>query len=57
MSTEQTIPANGFSYELTRALDVPAARVWRAWNTADQTRSGPTPLPAPSGWTYDRAAR
>jgi len=36
MSTEQTIPANGFSYELTRALDVPAARVWRAWTTADQ---------------------
>ncbi|MDT0486124.1 SRPBCC family protein [Streptomyces doebereineriae] len=36
MSTEQTTPANGFSYELTRTLDAPAARVWRAWTTADQ---------------------
>ncbi|MEV7733869.1 SRPBCC domain-containing protein [Streptomyces sp. NPDC088921] len=36
MSTEQTTPANRFSYELTRTLDVPAARVWRAWTTADQ---------------------
>ncbi|MFJ9099740.1 SRPBCC domain-containing protein [Streptomyces sp. NPDC102405] len=36
MSTEQTTPANDFSYELTRTLDVPAARVWRAWTTPDQ---------------------
>ncbi|WP_329441209.1 SRPBCC domain-containing protein [Streptomyces canus] len=36
MSTEQTTPANGFSYELTRTLDAPATRVWQAWTTADQ---------------------
>ncbi|MFD4258316.1 SRPBCC domain-containing protein [Streptomyces sp. NPDC058534] len=38
MSTDQTPTAagNGFSYTLTRTLDAPAARVWRAWTTPDQ---------------------
>ncbi|MFC9911978.1 SRPBCC domain-containing protein [Streptomyces sp. NPDC059862] len=35
MSTEQTT-AGGFSYTLTRTLDAPAAKVWRAWTTAEQ---------------------
>ncbi len=30
MSTEQTTPADGFSYRLTRTLDAPAVDVWRA---------------------------
>ncbi|PZH16349.1 SRPBCC domain-containing protein [Streptomyces sp. NTH33] len=36
MSTEQTTAANGFSYTLTRTWDVPVAKVWRAWTTAEQ---------------------
>ncbi|MDQ1042470.1 SRPBCC domain-containing protein [Streptomyces sp. V4I2] len=36
MSTEQTTPANGFSYKLTRTLDAPAVKVWRAWTTPEQ---------------------
>lgn len=36
MSTEQTTAAHGFSYTLTRTLDAPAAKVWRAWTTAGQ---------------------
>ncbi|MFJ9583062.1 SRPBCC family protein [Streptomyces acidicola] len=36
MSTEQTTPADGFSYKLTRALDAPAVKVWRAWTTPEQ---------------------
>ncbi|MBZ9644445.1 SRPBCC domain-containing protein [Streptomyces sp. PSKA30] len=36
MSTEQTTAANGFSYTLTRTLDAPAAKVWRAWTTAEE---------------------
>ncbi|MFF3878869.1 SRPBCC domain-containing protein [Streptomyces sp. NPDC001978] len=36
MSTEQTTPANGFSYKLTRMLDAPAVKVWRAWTTPEQ---------------------
>ncbi|GAA3174947.1 MULTISPECIES: SRPBCC family protein [Streptomyces] len=27
---------NGFSYTLTRTLDAPADRVWRAWTTPDE---------------------
>ncbi|MEV5004634.1 MULTISPECIES: SRPBCC domain-containing protein [unclassified Streptomyces] len=36
MSTEQTIPADGFSYKLTRTLDAPAVKVWQAWTTPEQ---------------------
>ncbi|EPD60947.1 MULTISPECIES: SRPBCC family protein [Streptomyces] len=36
MSNEQTTPADGFSYELTRTLDAPAAKVWQAWTTPEQ---------------------
>ncbi len=36
MSTEQTTPADGFSYRLTRTLDAPAVDVWRAWTTPEQ---------------------
>ncbi|GGV72975.1 ATPase [Streptomyces longisporoflavus] len=36
MSTEQTTAANGFSYELTRTLDAPVAKAWRAWTTPEQ---------------------
>ncbi|GAA3811367.1 SRPBCC domain-containing protein [Streptomyces phyllanthi] len=36
MSTEQTTTAGGFTYTLTRALDAPAVKVWRAWTTAEQ---------------------
>ncbi|MFC9916580.1 SRPBCC domain-containing protein [Streptomyces sp. NPDC127197] len=36
MSTEQTSAANSFSYTLTRTLEAPAAKVWRAWTTAEQ---------------------
>ncbi|MGC3002077.1 SRPBCC family protein [Streptomyces sp. G35A] len=36
MSTEQTTPAGSFSYELTRTLDAPAKKVWRAWTTPEQ---------------------
>ncbi|MFD4226992.1 SRPBCC domain-containing protein [Streptomyces sp. NPDC058545] len=36
MSTEQTTPANGFSYKLTRTLDASAVKVWRAWTTPEQ---------------------
>ncbi|MER6849980.1 SRPBCC domain-containing protein [Streptomyces flaveolus] len=36
MSTGQTTAANGFSYALTRVLDAPVARVWRAWTTPEQ---------------------
>lgn len=36
MSTNQTTASNGFPYTLTRTLDAPAAKVWRAWTTADQ---------------------
>lgn len=36
MSAEQTTAAEGFSYTLTRILDVPAATVWRAWTTPEQ---------------------
>ncbi|MEU2285800.1 SRPBCC domain-containing protein [Streptomyces sp. NPDC013178] len=36
MSTEQTTAADGFSYALTRTLDAPAAKVWRAWTTPEQ---------------------
>ncbi|TLS48000.1 SRPBCC domain-containing protein [Streptomyces montanus] len=36
MSTEQTSAANGFSYTLSRTLDAPAVKVWRAWTTPDQ---------------------
>ncbi|PWI04896.1 SRPBCC domain-containing protein [Streptomyces sp. NWU339] len=36
MSTEQTTAANGFSYTLTRTLDAPVAKVWRAWTTTEQ---------------------
>ncbi|MFE9171932.1 SRPBCC domain-containing protein [Streptomyces kebangsaanensis] len=36
MSTEQTTAANGFSYTLTRTLDAPVVKVWRAWTTAEQ---------------------
>ncbi|MGW2445753.1 SRPBCC family protein [Streptomyces sp. NPDC001675] len=35
MSTEK-IDADGLSYTLTRTLDAPAVRVWRAWTTAEQ---------------------
>ncbi|PTM92351.1 hypothetical protein [Streptomyces sp. VMFN-G11Ma] len=34
MSNEQTTPAEGFSYRLTRTLDAPAAQVWRAPRSA-----------------------
>ena len=36
MSTEETTVANGFPYTLTRTLDAPAAKVWRAWTTPEQ---------------------
>ncbi|GAA3381366.1 SRPBCC domain-containing protein [Streptomyces sannanensis] len=36
MSPEQTTAANGFSYTLTRTLDAPVVKVWRAWTTAEQ---------------------
>ncbi|WP_129843495.1 SRPBCC domain-containing protein [Streptomyces sp. RFCAC02] len=36
MSAEQETAADGFTYTLTRTLDVPVAAVWRAWTTADQ---------------------
>ncbi|MGX4695145.1 SRPBCC family protein [Streptomyces sp. JNUCC 63] len=36
MSTEQTTAADGFAYTLTRTLDAPAVKVWRAWTTAEQ---------------------
>jgi uncharacterized protein YndB with AHSA1/START domain len=37
MSNEQTTAAaDNFSYTLTRTLDAPAAKVWRAWTTAEQ---------------------
>ncbi|MGW4819789.1 SRPBCC family protein [Streptomyces sp. NPDC004227] len=36
MSTEQTTPASGFSYKLTRTLDAPAVKVWQAWTTPEQ---------------------
>jgi uncharacterized protein YndB with AHSA1/START domain len=36
MSTEQTSAADGFSYTLTRTLDAPAVKAWRAWTTPDQ---------------------
>ena len=36
MSNAQTTPADGFSYKLTRTLDAPAAKVWRAWTTPEQ---------------------
>ncbi|MFI8304465.1 SRPBCC domain-containing protein [Streptomyces sp. NPDC085927] len=36
MSTEQTTPAGGFSYKLTRTLDAPAVKAWRAWTTPGQ---------------------
>ncbi|MDI3096428.1 SRPBCC domain-containing protein [Streptomyces sp. AN-3] len=37
MTTDQTsAPADGYSYTLTRTLDAPVARVWRAWTAPDQ---------------------
>ncbi|MFG1807424.1 SRPBCC domain-containing protein [Streptomyces sp. NPDC049040] len=36
MSTEQSTAADRFPYTLTRTLDAPAAKVWRAWTTAEQ---------------------
>ncbi|WP_406352087.1 SRPBCC domain-containing protein [Streptomyces sp. NBC_01635] len=36
MSTEQTTPTGGFSYKLTRKLDAPAVKAWRAWTTPEQ---------------------
>ncbi|MDX3243479.1 SRPBCC domain-containing protein [Streptomyces sp. ME18-1-4] len=36
MSTEQSTPANGFSYHLTRTLSAPVAKVWQAWTTPEQ---------------------
>ena len=36
MSTEQTTPADGYSYKLTRTLDASAGTVWRAWTTPEQ---------------------
>jgi uncharacterized protein YndB with AHSA1/START domain len=36
MSTEQTSAADGFSYTLTRTLDAPAVKAWRAWTTPAQ---------------------
>lgn len=35
-TNEQTTEAGGFSYTLTRTLDAPAAKVWRAWTSAEQ---------------------
>ncbi|GAB3171816.1 hypothetical protein GCM10027162_13460 [Streptomyces incanus] len=32
----QPTPAGGFSYQLTRTLDAPAVKVWRAWTTPEQ---------------------
>lgn len=36
MSIEQTTPANGFSYRLTRTLDAPVAKVWQAWTSPEK---------------------
>lgn len=36
MSAERTTTDNAFSYHLTRTLDAPAGRVWRAWTTPDR---------------------
>ncbi|MFG3552156.1 SRPBCC domain-containing protein [Streptomyces sp. NPDC047725] len=36
MSTEQSTAADGFAYTLTRTLDAPVERVWRAWTTPER---------------------
>ncbi|GGY18520.1 SRPBCC family protein [Streptomyces minutiscleroticus] len=36
MSTEQTAAADDFAYTLTRTLNAPAVKVWRAWTTPER---------------------